>query len=299
MNICYGIITHKNSNILRNTINLLYRNNNILLHIDKKADESIFEEYKSMVEIIDNNVNVQWGTYSQIESTLNLIKASMKYKFDYLCIISGDDMPLKSDDKIKEFFDKNKGKEFIGIDKNIGYKEIENRVKYKHNGYQYKKNKNILEKILAKLQKKLSLQKKNDKFKLLPKLYKGPNWFCVSYEFCEYLLEYLKQNKWYEDAFKDSLCGDEVFFQTILMNSRFKSNVYKLNEFDDNHMALRYIDWTTGPEYPRLLDESDFDKIKENKNSDCIFARKFKETINIDNFNKEFTLNQRVGISEC
>lgn len=290
MNICYGIITHKNSNILRNTINLLYRNNNILLHIDKKVSKSIFEEYKSCVEIMDNNINVEWGTYSQIESTLNLIKSAMKYKFDYLCIISGDDMPLKSDVKIKEFFEQNKGKEFIGIDKNISYKDIENRVKYEHKGYHYKKNKNILEKVFAKLQKKLSLQKKNDNFKLLPKLYKGPNWFCISYEFCEYLLQYLKENKWYEEAFKNSLCGDEVFFQTILMNSKFKNKVYRFNEVDDNHMALRYIDWTTGPEYPRLLDESDFNKIKDEKNSDCIFARKFNENIDIDKFNKEFNL---------
>lgn len=290
MDICYGIITHKNSNILRNTINLLQRNNNILLHIDKKVDKSIFEEYRSIVEIIDNNVSVQWGTYSQIESTLNLIKSAMKYKFDYLCIISGDDMPLKSDVKIKEFFEQNKGKEFIGIDKNISYKDIENRVKYEHKGYHYKKNKNILEKVFAKLQKKLSLQKENDNFKLLPKLYKGPNWFCVSYEFCEYLLEYLKENKWYEDVFKDSLCGDEVFFQTILMNSKFKSKVYRLNEADDNRMALRYIDWKTGPEYPRMLNEDDFKRIKQNENKNCIFARKFNENIDIDKFNKEFNL---------
>ena len=95
MNICYGIITHKNSNILRNTINLLYRDNDIILHVDKKVDKAIFGEYKSVADIMDNNVNVQWGTYSQIESTLNIIKNAMKYNFDYLCIISGDDMPLK------------------------------------------------------------------------------------------------------------------------------------------------------------------------------------------------------------
>ena len=35
-----------------------------------------------------------------------------------------------------------------------------------------KKNKNILEKVVAKVQKELSLQKKNNKFELLPKLYK-------------------------------------------------------------------------------------------------------------------------------
>lgn len=290
MNICYGIITHKNSNILRNTINLLYRDNDIILHVDKKVDKAIFGEYKSVADIMDNSVNVQWGTYSQIESTLNIIKNAMKYNFDYLCIISGDDMPLKSSTMIKEFFERNKGKEFIGIDTGINYNSIKNRVKYEHKGYHYKKNKNILEKVVAKVQKELSLQKKNNKFELLPKLYKGPNWFCVSHEFCIYLLDYIENNKWYEDAFKKSLCGDEVFFQTIIMNSKFKNRIYRLNEVDDNHMALRYIDWKTGPEYPRLLDENDFEKIKEDKNSDCIFARKFNENLDINKFNNIFNL---------
>ena len=100
----------------------------------------------------------------------------------------------------------------------------------------------------------------------------------------------IENNKWYEDAFKKSLCGDEVFFQTIIMNSKFKNRIYRLNEVDDNHMALRYIDWKTGPEYPRLLDENDFEKIKEDKNSDCIFARKFNENLDINKFNNIFNL---------
>lgn len=292
MEVCYGIITHKNSSILRNTISLLYRYNNIILHIDKKVNIDNFNEYKNKVDILgsDERIDVQWGTYSQIQCTLNIIKSAMKYKFDYLCILSGDDMPLKSSKEIKSFFYENRGKEFIGIDKGIKYKSLENRVKYKHKNYHYKKDKNMFEKILVKIQKELSLQKRNDKFNLLPSLYKGPNWFCITHEFCKYLLEYLKENKWYEEAFENSLCGDEVFFQTIIMNSDFKDKIYEFNDVDDNHMALRYIDWNTGPDFPRILDESDFDRIKEEENKDCIFARKFNENMDIKNFNNEFNL---------
>ena len=292
MNICYGIITHKNTNILKNTIDLLHKDNKIILHVDKKSNIDNFKEYSKKVDIIEDRVNVQWGMYSQIECTLSILKNAMKYKFDYICILSGDDMPLKSSGEIKKFFYNNNGKEFIGIDKNINYKSLEGRVKFEHKGYHYKKNKNIVEKVAAKVQKKLSLQKKNNNFTLLPKLYKGPNWFCISYECCKYILEYLENNRWYEEAFKGSLCGDEVFFQTIIMNSKFKDRIYKINQVDDNHMALRYIDWKSGPDFPRILDETDFGRIKQLENSDCIFARKFNENLDIKNYNNEFNLNE-------
>ena len=40
---------------------------------------------------------------------------------------------------IKEFFERNKGKEFIGIDTGINYCSIKIRVKYEHKGYHYEK----------------------------------------------------------------------------------------------------------------------------------------------------------------
>ncbi|GHV09031.1 hypothetical protein FACS1894160_4290 [Bacteroidia bacterium] len=55
-----------------------------------------------------------------------------------------------------------------------------------------------------------------------------------------------------------------MIFQTIIMNSGFSTTVV-----NDN---LRYIDWVTGPEYPRIFAFDNFDElICSNK----IFARKF------------------------
>ncbi|WP_195517179.1 beta-1,6-N-acetylglucosaminyltransferase [Paraclostridium bifermentans] len=290
MNICYGIITHKNSNVIRNTINLLWKDNKVLLHVDKKVQIDNFKEYENKVEILKDNICVEWAKYSQVEAMLVIIKNAMKNKFDYLCLISGDDMPLKKSSDIKKFFEENKGKEFLGIDHKVSKKYINSRLKYNYKDFHYKKNKSLNEKIIAKIQTTLGMMEKNKNFNKLPQLYKGPQWFCISYEFCEYLLGFLEENPWYEDAFKQALCGDEVFFQTIIMNSKFKDRIYNYNENDDNRMALRYIDWKTGPEYPRMLNEDDFKRIKQDENKNCIFARKFNENIDIDKFNKEFNL---------
>ena len=60
------------------------------------------------------------------------------------------------------------------------------------------------------------------------------------------------------------------------MNSPFKEKVIN----DD----IRYIDWTTGPEYPRTLTLDDFTKVRE---SNALFARKFSLT-------KDYAIIQRL-----
>lgn len=291
MRVAYCIICHRNNNILRTTIEILSKDNDIYLHVDKKTNINQFYEYKDKVHYIRKRVNVKWGGYSQIECMLALLAQANKINYDYICLLSGDCLPLKSSYKIKSFFIKNNGKEFIGIEKDFNKEILENRLKYKYNSLYLKRNKNNFEKILFKIQNKIMPPKINNLYKSLPKLYKGCNWFCISGELCAYILKYVEKNKWYENAFKYSRCGDEEFFQTIVMNSKYKDRIYKYNtEYDDNHMALRYIDWNSGPEYPKVLSENDFSNIKNVDNSDCIFARKFNNNINIDNYKNEFNI---------
>ncbi|HFS3045376.1 TPA: hypothetical protein ACHYLD_002615, partial [Escherichia coli] len=59
--------------------------------------------------------------------------------------------------------------------------------------------------------------------------------------------------------YKHSLCGDEVFFHTLLKHLNVTDIYHNTTMIND---ALRYIDWTTGPEYPRMLNEKDIEQIK-------------------------------------
>lgn len=61
-------------------------------------------------------VDVGWGEDSQIECEMFLFnEAYKKGPFDYYHLLSGVDLPLKSNYYIHDFFDQNKGKEFVGI----------------------------------------------------------------------------------------------------------------------------------------------------------------------------------------
>ena len=97
----------------------------------------------------------------------------------------------------------------------------------------------------------------------------------------KYILEYISDNPWFLDIFEKSICGDEVFFHTIIKTN---SKVIVFDNPNYGHKALRYIDWTSGPEYPKILNEEDSVNMKK---SNYLFARKVHEKSK-DNFMKSF-----------
>lgn len=129
---------------------------------------------------------------------------------------------------------------------------------------------------------------------ILIKKYKGTQWFGITNELKKYILNYINENEKYLRAFEPSYCSDEVFFHTIIFNSKFKENIYDYNKKMNSNTsnicfnALRYIDWRSGAEYPRILDESDFNKIKD---SNCLFGRKFDENLNLLLYENEFNIS--------
>lgn len=93
-------------------------------------------------------------------------------------------------------------------------------------------------------------------------------------------MDFIKTNKDYDLAFRKSLCADEVYFHTIIQNSYFQERIYHPEDEEQvSEGGLRYIDWMSGPDYPKILDESDFDKMKQ---SGMLFARKVKANIDIN-----------------
>lgn len=63
-----------------------------------------------------------------------------------------------------------------------------------------------------------------------------------------------------------------LFFQTILLNSeKLRKKIINNN--------IRFIDWISGPTYPRILTKEDLKKII---GSECIFARKIEQNEELD-----------------
>ena len=66
---------------------------------------------------------------------------------------------------------------------------------------------------------------------------------------------------------KNTTCGEEVYFQTILMNSNLRDTIF--------NNQLRYIDWNV-KNAPGVLIDEDFDKIVKGK---ALFCRKLDSTV--------------------
>ena len=98
----------------------------------------------------------------------------------------------------------------------------------------------------------------------------GPQWFCITHAFCEYVLS---KEKWIYKTFNYSECCDEVFLQTLLVNSDFYSNIYMPGN-DQYVQCCRLIDWKRGRPY--IWRSNDFEEIM---NSKAWFARKFSTSV--------------------
>ena len=103
---------------------------------------------------------------------------------------------------------------------------------------------------------------------------KGRNWFSITHGLAKLVVE---KEEWVKEIFGQSVCGDELFLQTVARNSEYAKkicNPVTMPEIPDT----RYIDWRRGSNNnPYIFRESDYEALK---NSSALFARKFD--LNVD-----------------
>lgn len=268
----YCIIAHSEPTILSTLVKMIDDSrNNIFILLDSKADKSLFANIttnQSHLEWVPDRVDVRWGDISQVRAEIMVLGyAFSKGYHQYYHLISGIDLPLKSQDYIHEFMSNNYPKEFVGFSPN----KLQSRYNYYYLFTKYYRHNNILIFLVTKILRKAFIQLQKIvgfRRKYTMEIQRGCNWISITNEFCEYLLSYsdsfLKQ-------FKYIPCVDEFFAQTILWNSPFKKNIYDLcSEFDS---CMRMIDWNRGNPYVwGNIQEDDFNILI---NSNKLFARKF------------------------
>lgn len=271
------IMCHNNFQLLQKLIVLLDNDqNDIYLHIDKKSRGFDYREINSWVKYANitflKRINVNWGGYSQIKAELKLLKEATKKEHVYYHLLSGVDLPLKTQAQIQQFFEKNAGKEFVAIDEvNTKDNDFFDRIGRYHFFQDYiGRNKGYrsaflehLESISLNLQAIFHIKRNNKKYR---HIYKGANWFSITHKFAKYLVA---NEKNIHRDFGFGLCADELFLQTIIMNSPFRNNI--AND------SLRYIDWIRGKPY--IFKSEDYDILML---SNKLFARKFDYNKNSD-----------------
>ncbi|WP_113886023.1 beta-1,6-N-acetylglucosaminyltransferase [Clostridium butyricum] len=301
----YLIIAHGNWEQLEMLIKTLdYPNNNIYIHIDDKVKNLPRKRLENAAKISKVNIykvyKVYWGSYELVETELYLFEQAHREKYDYYHLLSGADLPLKSQKEIHSFFEKNCGYEFVHFDKDKRLtidKEIGRRTRIYHFLQNYRRRyKNqilnnfftFIERVLLALQLMLGINRMK-KYKDFEIKY-GSQWVSITDSLVEYILT---QKDLIKQIFNYTNCSDELFIQSLVHNSEFKEKLYRKN-YDDNVLSnMRLIDLKVRGKNgnPYTWRFSDWNEIKK---SNCLFARKFD--MNIDKSIVDRIYNESLNI---
>lgn len=255
----YLIMAHDDQLLLDTLITLLDgERSDIFLHLDQKSSlkNHVSLQHAHIYEV--KSENVQWSGESQIIAEMNLIKcAAIHGPYMYYHLLSGRDLPLKSQKEIYDFFDDNSGTEYIDI---WPFKERQHQRVMKYtiqNDISKCEYHTYLNDLLIITQNTYSLIRPFDN--KYPTFYAGSNWFSLTHKAICYLI--YNENDIVKYFYK-GYGADETFVQTLLLNSPFADNIGG---------STRYIEKFEGP-HPVLLRFKDKQSLVE---TDCLFARKF------------------------
>lgn len=282
----YLIIAHANWDQLRILLRLLDSEfSDIFIHIDKKANNVPLDEIKntakkSNVKII-REYRVYWGSYELVLTELSLFEAAYKKHYDYYHLLSGADLPIKSQQEIYRFFEQNNGLEFVHYDcdeRLFSDHEIGRRTRLYHFLQNYRRRYNVkilnslftlLERMLLVIQLILRIDR-TKKYQNFEVRY-GSQWVSITDDLVGYILT---KKELINNVFKYTNCADELFIQSLVYNSPFRKRLYNQKFDDDIRGNMRLIDMKFRGKNgnPYTWRSSDKDEIIK---SDCLFARKF------------------------
>lgn len=277
----YLVMAHEYSDVLWTLLRLLDdERNDIFLHMDKKNREKVPEKFANVVQKAGyhfmSKVVVTWGTDSIAKAEMVLLDAAVKEgPYQYYHLVSGADLPIKSQDEIHKWFDEHQGKEFM----HFGTEQYQEDIASRYRVYHFfekqigkKRDKPFwlqVETYSQAIQRRLHVNRvKNCEWK---HFYGGANWFSITHDFALLVLKEYKEKRKY---FRHTLLTEEFFMQTMLMNSEFADRLYMPGFVNDHAACARYIDWNRGNPY--VWRSEDFEELIH---APGCFARKFDQNV--------------------
>lgn len=257
-----------------------------IISVDAKTNLSQFSSEPFFREVhLDPRVNVDWGQYSQVLATVSLMRKSLDYNYDYFSFLSGDDIFVSTIEKFSSFLNRHNGIDFIDINVSPFDKAtIYRRCAYEYTASDFNRNKNLFEACRDYFRREcyLKLKPRSLEVSALPVLAKGSNWFTVTRSFVrEFLAFYAKNSTELESFFKSSLCSDEILIQSFAASFRFEGTSSNIKDFGPgDERTLRYVDWKTGPSYPKFLNYLEIERAMNLDN--VFFVRKVSRDIHVN-----------------
>lgn len=267
MTIGYVVSAYKlPSQLVRLVRRLRSDGSHFVVHVDGKTDRRTFEEMADgtrglgCVDFVERHV-CHWGGFGHVRATLKGIERLYAdgIPFDYVVLLTGQDYPLRRTGEIEQYLDEADGRSFMsywplphegwagrgGLDRVERWHVVRGRGAHAAIPWFGRRLPGDLEPWGG-----------------------GPYW-CLSRQVTDHVDAYVRAHPELIRFFEHAWIPDELFFQTIVLNSPLGETVV-----NDN---LRYTDWSRNPA-PAMLGRDDLDEMLS---SGKLFARKFDETVDV------------------
>lgn len=276
------------------------------IHIDLKCDINPFREKLTQTKVVflENRVKCIWGDISLIKATVLMMRAVLQDKRKGYCILlSGQDYPIKSNQEIDHHLADYEGCDFIDlVTPEMLWPEDKWRKRIEHYKFNFSEEKNDLVMIPSVFDRSFyTAENRKNAYRLLrsnnphfvqifkkrkfPKYFKpyaGPQWWALTTETIEKLLQFIDNHPDYYEHFHFTFCSDELLLQSILQHYSDKGSI-KIKP------GLHFVNWDKNFHAPKIFTTSDFPKLALLPEHP-LFARKFDMEVDslilddLDNF---------------
>ena len=237
------IMAHKNPGQLCRLVEYFSKDCDVFVHLDKKSawgrqDIDRLYAYRQ-VRLVSTDHEVNWGGTSVLESEMALLQTAYGHgDYGYFHLLSGQDYPVKPLDTFLDFFERNKGKEYIqyvNIPNPRWEKGTYRRFQYfyPYDWAQGRENPRawVREQVEAQVRKGLK-RPIPDEFDAL---YGSSQWFSITREAAETLLRFTAGHPSFYNRLWMTFAPEECYVATVLLNKVDMLRVVRSN--------CRFIRW--------------------------------------------------------
>lgn len=269
----YLIMAHNNFYCLEKLLLLLDdMRNDIFLHIDAKVKNFDYDYYRGLCKNANiiyppKRIDVRWGTQSQVKTEMLLFQTAYNHgTYGYYHLLSGSDLPLKTQDELHQFFQL-KTECFITIHEHLTTYDYQRISRYHGLFGQNGRVRKRLNSYCGIIQEKLGVDRTRKMRHLT--IRRGWNW--VSLPSCAVELLIAKRS-FIRKITRFSVCADEMYKQIVLLNAN-REDI----QICENRSSMRLVDWKRGAgNHPHIFTAEDFEMLCQ---SSMLFARKFDEKV--------------------
>jgi hypothetical protein len=236
----------------------------VFIHVSRTAEDRVYNEMVSRLRDVDRVAwlprrTCRYGGFSLVEATLSGIDAILAdgHRPRHTLLLSGQDYPLRPRADLEAFLEGAGEQSFVHhfhLPSDDWREEDGGLDRIRHIHFERAKVRTRL----------LRLPVIRRRFPAGYEPYGGSAFWALSTPALEYVHRHVRDNPSFMKFFRHVLIPDEIFFQTILLNSPLRDAT--INE------QLHYVDWSGGGSHPATLGAADLEPMLA---SGKLFARKF------------------------